>query len=384
MKKTTYVGICLPFLLLTSCGVGVGDSSSSITPSSTTSSQVDSIETSSEQSQINQDQVIASPSWDNSLLRVLSQIVGDDNAKEVPEVQAENFLSYWSVDSSTNIPIAVVGAYGVRESSVATSYETSLKEKGFALSSENPYGYKEVSVTDDLVIQYELRTDKEKKTYFEIMVYLAKMRIADFPKDQILTVTGIDLPKVEAKSYEFFSSMDANYNPYIVLYAYHSATDYVTSYATILKNSGYTVTLDSSNYYDAVSKNGLYHITFGNYYDEAFYLKAESDWPTAYIKETLGFNLPVPLGDSLNVTYGFVGENETLAVYLNSVTKDSLTSYGSQLEETGWTFLEEKENSGSTLTITTRSYDYKNDDGEIKSIDLLYCLEQTSLCIAIY
>lgn len=329
-------------------------------------------------------EIVETTSWDDQIENVLSLIVGEENKMLIPEVTAERYVAAASIDETTSIPIAIINCYGTRESYVTKEYEQSLIDNNFLLSSEMPYGFMELTVTKDLVVQYELKLDGNNETCFELLVYTVEFRQENWPSDVIQDCIGEQIPVVTATSYEYYVDYTMDYKIRVSIYAYHVDENEINSYKQKLINDNYIID-DKDMYIDAVSEDGTIHIMFSDYYDDTLYLNVYSDWPYPYIASVLGFDLPKLDNNEATLDFGFVqdGESEVLTIYYDNVDKDALYQYGELLENAGFDFVEEN-NTQSTFTITERVYVINENNENEHFIKVMYCLEQRALAIAIY
>ncbi|MDY5041443.1 MAG: hypothetical protein SPF07_00505 [Eubacteriales bacterium] len=64
---------------------------------------------------------------------------------------------------------------------VTSLYEKELENNGFLLSSSYNYGYKDISYTEELVVQYELVSEDNEygMAHFDLLIYEVKMKKED-------------------------------------------------------------------------------------------------------------------------------------------------------------------------------------------------------------
>ncbi len=388
MKGRRKALFLLPFLLMGCNKVPISSPNSSeqeSSSSSESSSEFKQSDSSSILEEFEFDKYYHSDSWDEQVVNLISVAVNKDNALSVPSVNAESFDYYLTNDSQSGIDVAVINCFGINENSIVEEYENALVAKDFMLSSENPYGYKECSLTEDLSVQYELTENINKEVYLQLMIYKAEMRLAEWPEEAIKQITDEKVPVVEGKSYQAFADMTIDYKPRIIIYTYESIFD-DREYAQKLIDEGFNVTV-SQYYYEATSDLGLHMSFMYDEYEKYFTLIIYNDWPYCDLNYLLGFDLPRLDYEGAEFDYDYIYDNdnyEILTLYYSNVDITSLTLYGESLENIGFSqYGDVSQNQGEYQT-TTKAYVKNLDQEEEHYIVLSYSAKLNMLAIAIY
>lgn len=372
MKKRIGILFLLSFL-----AVGCHGGNTSNTSETTSNGQTSDIEF---------NKLYTSSSWDD-VVPLISVIAGE-NAESVPSVGADTFEYYLSVDSQSSIDIAVVKCYGFNENVVVNRYESALLNNGFQLSSENPYGWMEVSVTEDLVVQYEIYTDSKNQNYFELLIYKVELRMAEWPKAAIEEVTCEEVPEVKGQSYEAFADFTIDYKARVIVYTYHPEIKNVQEYEKQLIDAGYTI--NASQYYsEAVSKLGTHIMYSYSSEEDIFAVYIYNDWPYFDINYYLGMDLPRLDYEGAEMSYSYIVYDEAtnyqiLGIYYDYVDISVLETYGSALEEVGFEQYGDEWKTSGQYHTTNREYVINIDKADEHDIVLSYCEELQSLVIVIY
>ncbi len=321
-------------------------------------------------------------SWDDNLKRVIAYIAGEENKDIVPSVNATSYAYGLTIDEQTKYELAIIKCYGINTNNVVSEYENALIKNKYNLSSELPYGFIELNVTDDLVVQYEIKESTE--AYLELLVYKVTTRIASWPEKEINTYIGESIPKVDAVSYEVMQDLTIDYNVRLTIYAYHVNYKSVSEYEKYLTENGFTI-VDSLNYKEAI--RGTIHIMY-NLYEDTLTLYITNDWPYAYIYSILGQDLPKLEDDNVTFDYSFVpieNNQEVLTLYYDNATLDNYNEYGELLVSAGFT-LDGKEEVQKSNDYTYHFKDYIVGEvgNEEHYISLMYCEEKKTIAIAIY
>lgn len=323
-----------------------------------------------------------SSSWDGQLLKAIGEITELDKADVVPSVNATSYVYGLTVDAQTNIKLAVIRCYGINEETIQEEYEYSLQHAGFVLSSEMPYGYiEEFTITDELVVQYDLNTSDIP--YFELLVYRNAARIDYWPGEAIFNTIGEVIPEVKAISYEVFADLTIDYKPRISLYAYHVEFSTVEEYEHLLEEAGFTFN-DNAVYKEAISSTGTLHMMY--YMDgDSFVMYVHNDWPYAYIYEIIGMDLPRLNEAGVQFEYGFVTIQENyqiLVLYFDYTTLDHYYQYGKLLEEAGFTI--DGEEISQDQNYYYSDYIIGESGNEEHYINLIYSVKDASIAVAVY
>lgn len=370
-KKKTIMALAASLLTL-GCAISCGNNGNNNSqPSSSTKSQLN----------VEYDETYHSEAWDDDVLSVIGKITEKEKASMVPTVDADEYyfgITKETDDNGNSLDLVIIRCYGIFERTVEATYEKSLVNAGYQLSGELPYGFIEYSLTDDLIVQYELKQDADGETAFELMIYRYEYRIDYWPEETIREILGEKIPEIKADCYEIYPSITAKNEMRVSIYAYHMTEKDVTEYESSLKMAGYSIKV-GSYFNEAISPSGYVTIMY-EYYMGVLTANVTNAWPYLYITELLGKDLPKLSNDASNFEFGFIGDDEILTLYYDGVTLDDMTAYGAVLEREGYKFVEERKSTGS-LTITTRDYSYGKDE---HLLSLMYCLEQQTIAIAIY
>ncbi len=157
-----------------------------------------------------------------------------------------------------------------------------------------------------------------------------------WPSDALKEYTGLDIPSIEANSYDIVDYRDYGYGYYVL--AYLDSETIEEDYKAKLEALKFTVTYDENNeIYVAVSENG--NIQIGFYYSTEEYcfvlnvLYAEQivEWPVDELKAYCGLELPSPEADSYEIDdYTEYGYGYFIYAYLDSETIEE--DYKAKLE----------------------------------------------------
>lgn len=334
------------------------------------------------------DETYRSTSWDQNLLRVISCITGEDRADLVPEAIAAEYEYYFTVDDTSGLDLVVINCYGINELTVEDNYEKALEHASFMLSYDYPYGYKEVSDTEDLVVQYEL-ISKNNQSCFELLVYMTEFRVKEWPESTILLYMGETFPSVSARSYEIMLDYTVDYKVRLDIYAYHVDIADVSEYTDILQSAGFISEASAAiGYYEAVSPKGNLHVQY-SLFDDTLSIYVYNDYPYAMVYSTLGFALPELEEDGATFDYSYVEveeDNYVLTLYYDHSSENAISTYGDGLSAIGFEQIGEEKNytTENGLVITEREYVYQQNTENEHYILLLYESTSKSLAIAIY
>lgn len=373
-KKFSLLLTLLAFLI---CGCGTKDNTSSGNISLENSNP-----TSQNESKFEWNTLYSSTSWDENVVDLIGVIAGDDCKELIPGIDAKRLDYYLTVDTST-ISIAVINCYVNNLNTIVDDYEYALTICGFQLSYDSPYGWMEVSATEELVVQYSILEDLHGTSYFELIIYRVEMRMSDWPTDYIGLVTAEDIPVFDAKAYEASTDYNYAYQFYVLVCVYYPEIT-LEQYESKLISAGYTI---GESYYgsEAVSKLGT-RINYYEDYDGSIILMISNDWPYLDIMAYLGMDLPRLDDDNAVMSYSYVGDSNysNLTIYYDYVGSSALATYGHQLEEIGFTQYGNEYTNKNTYTITTREYTMNLDQKDEHYIVLMYCLEMQMLAIVVY
>jgi len=367
-------------LLFTGCNNPTTSSNESSSDSS--SSEV------SENTSVVMNEMYHSTSWDENLLKVIACITGEGQADLVPEASAAEYYYYFTIDEASGLDLVVINCYGVNANTAEDNYEKALEHASFTLSYDNPYGYKEFSDTQDLVIQYEMTT-RNNQSYLELLVYMTEFRVKNWPEETILAYMGESFPSISARSYEVFQDYTVDYKIRLNIYAYHVNINDVSEYTAILQSAGFTSEASTAvNYYEAVSPKGNLHVQY-TLFGDTLSIFVYNDYPYALVYSTLGFALPELEEDGVSFEYNYieVAQDEyVLTLYYDNASSNAISTYGDSLANIGFKLIEDEQNyiTESGLNITERKYMYQQGTDNEHYIVLMYESTTKALAIAIY
>ncbi len=394
MKKSFGI-ILLSTIFLISCQQATSEETSGVSSNnSISSSEISEDLNSSNTFEFEFDVHYKSTTWNEQLLKAIAYFTGDENSDLVPSVNADSYEYYFTVDEYSDVEILVINCNNINPDTIVDTYEESLIENGFQLG-EQPYGFMELNVTDDLMVQYALGETNllHPYPYLELIVYTYATRMVEWPKNAISLITAEEVPEVKAKSYEALVDFDIYYRPRLDIICYNTDFRFVSEYEAILEDAGYTIE-KSINLSTAVTEKGTRIMYSFDTYSHSLTLYVSNDWPYADIMALLGFDLPrldVSGAEFSFQYYTYDDGSESLALYYEPVTKSSLATYGSLLEAIEFSQYGQEAtevyNEGTLEQLTITSRDYLMNEGDEENehwIQLLYCEEQSSLAIVIY
>ena len=394
MKKSFGI-ILISTIFLISCQQATNvEISENPSNNSISSSEISEDLNSSDTFEFEFDRHYQSDTWDEQLLKAIAYFTGEENSNLVPSVNADSYEYYFTVDEYSGVDILVINCNNINSDTVVDTYEKSLTENGFQLG-EQPYGFMELNVTDDLMVQYAVGETNlfHPDPYLELIVYTYATRMVEWPKNAISLITAEEVPEVKAKSYEAIVDYDIYNRPRLDIICYNTDYRSVSEYEAILKDAGYIIE-KSINLSTAVTEKGTKIMYSFDTYNYSLNLYVSNDWPYVDIMALLGFDLPRLDASGIEFSfqyYTFDDGSESLALYYEPVTKSSLATYGSLLEAIEFSQYGQETtevyNEGTTDQLTITSRDYLMNEGDEENehwIQLLYCEEQSSLAIVIY
>ena len=345
----------LSFLLLFSCGEIVSTSTSSES-------------TSSESSSLNNE-----GKWTKETYDVIQEVM---NPEFIPYINADMISAMVSTDEQSNLPyVSITLAGGFNSSSIEDEYEALLTENGFTIVGNNgyPYGYKEYSLTQDGVIQYEV----SQTGVFSLVCYVITSRTTEWPEYYIQNICDTSIPKYVTETYECYISDDKTY---IIMNCNKAGSDSLETYSALLIKDGYTITNKNDIYYAENNEKEVEILFYYNDVSDDLILKimSTSSWPVSIINFFLGESLPRYLDVPLSVyTYMTLSNKKTLVLYFDNAEQDAKDQYKASLLKNGWETDEEDE-----------YYLYKVINGVERGVQLSYGfierLNVYSFVIAIY
>lgn len=304
----------LSFLLLFSCGETVSTSTSSES-------------TSSESSSLDNEE-----KWTKETYEIIQEVM---NPEFIPYINADMISAMVSTDEQSNLPyVSITLAGGFNSSSIEDEYEALLTENGFTIVGNNgyPYGYKEYSLTQDGVIQYEV----SQTGVFSLVCYVITSRMTEWPEYYIQNICDTSIPKYVTETYECYISDDKTY---IIMNCNKAGSDSLETYSALLIKDGYTITNKNDIYYAENDEKEVEILFYYNDVSDDLILKimSTSSWPVSIINFFLGESLPRYLDVPLSVyTYMTLSNKKTLVLYFDNAEQDAKDKYKASLLKNGW------------------------------------------------
>lgn len=325
--------------------------------------------------------VIHTSAWDDKVLQMLYVSVSDANTL-IPQCEAESFDV--NIGKESNVTYTRIKCNGIDPLVVTDNYENNLLSHSFKLMSDMPVGYMEVTITDDLYIQYQLVED-----FFELLVYRVSVRYDEWPSPIFIELFGEDIPCAKAESYEFGVTQDFEGRTGIYLYCNKVTSNYDETYAALLQENGYVVTGNRSLYI-AINEEKEIKIEFYLFEANCLYLQAFSTgdlypWPSNSIIRILGYDLPKYEEEGTKLSYRYMDVEDGTSVfiiYYDYASSSSLTAYGQQLIALGYEKSIDESHESSTIKSDVY-YQNKGLENE-HMIQVMYHMEENCLAIAIY
>lgn len=309
----------LSFLLLFSCGETISTSTSSES-------------TSSESSSLDNEE-----KWTKETYDVIQEVM---NPEFIPYINADMVSAMVSTDEQSNLPyVSITLAGGFNSSSIEDEYEALLTENGFTIVGNNgyPYGYKEYSLTQDGVIQYEV----SQTGVFSLVCYVITSRMTEWPEYYIQNICDTSIPKYETKTYEYSIAYDKtnSHGYYLTMNCNKAGSNSIETYSTLLIKDGYNITNKNDIYYAENNEKEVEILFYYNDVSDDLFLKvmSTSSWPVSDINFFLGEGLPryldVPLSE---YTYMTPSNKELLVLYFDNAEQDAKDQYKASLLKNGW------------------------------------------------
>ncbi|MCQ2517110.1 MAG: hypothetical protein MJ094_09690 [Saccharofermentans sp.] len=278
--------------------------------------------------------------WDE-LMPYLSFALGD-YAKYVPSYSSHDY--HVSFQKQDDIVAVQVDCKNIRSTTAEDSYTTTLAMNEFQITDETPSrAYKLVSITDCLFITY-----LQEDTTFYLVAYYQVVRDVNWPTQLISTLVSKDVPVCEADAYAYQYGENARGYISVQIDCYsENGLNRMDNWLNRLSRAGYEYT-NQSGWYTATSSDGEIIIQFDDYYGDGTCIEMSmySLWPAYDMKVTFGFELPRYSGEYSNwySRYMTLTSGEYFGIYYDGVTSASLTNYGNQLIQKGFTFDQEEFN----------------------------------------
>lgn len=342
--------------------------------------------------------VVTSETWDEDINKVIDYVLGEEH----PIVPAYKTLSYEASisviqgsDSSTSIKVAEIKCFTSILSVAVSNYEKQLKEAGYYLHSEHPYGYRMLSYTTDMCIEYETvqKSDSNPKSYFHLRVYKVDMREPSWYSDSILYYIGAEIPEFEAPSYYY--EMDPYTFQFNILCNFVNEGD-MESYVNKATKMGYHLVSDT--YYDYELESDDKYVTIQIYETSTDYgalgvlLKITNRWPHIPINALLGEDLPKLRSTCSDFSYTYISQASSYCLYFDNSSLDEFLHYKDLLVAAGWTTTTEdpittysRDEEGAVIATYHNYYlDKVKDDDTVKSLRLMYYVEGATTALAIF
>lgn len=332
---------------------------------------------------------IETTSWNDDIEKMITYVLGE-NHPAIPKFTTRKYQASIIVDSTsgTSIKVASIKCYTSLLSLAASNYEKSLTNNGFILHSEQPYGYKMLSYTTDLCVQYEaVEKSDNDEAHFLLLIYKVDMRIGEWYGDQIEYYIGASIPKFEAPSYYY--DLDPYTFAFTVLANFTKEGD-LDKYAENLANLGYIPV--STSVYDYEFKSPDLYIdikmyeTSTDYEQPGVYIKIENAWPHVAVMALCGNELPKLREKCEGFSYNYVDSTKAYCLFFDNSDENEFEKYKSLLTGAGYAL--ENETYETTSGTNSTYYNYylsKNrTDGSISSLQLMYYVEGNVTALAIY
>lgn len=292
-------------------------------------------------------------SWEQSVYEAISTVM---DPSFIPKIEAEACNAVVGEENGVSY-VDINFAGGFNTETIESEYENILKENGFSITDNNglPYAFKEYSLTEDGIIQYEVTNNG----LFSLVCYKIEQRITEWPEYYIQNICDSSIPKFETATYECSISYNkAGYNGYYLTMNCNKAGAYSeVDYTALLQENGYKVVDNAGLKY---ANNTEKEIEIIYYYlddtDDLFMLvHSTSNWPVSDVNFFLGESLPrfkeVPVAEYTYLNSSSDG-SEILAIYCDGASEGAKDVYKEQLINAGWVFNEEDTENGYIFTKT--------------------------------
>ena len=333
------------------------------------------------------DTVLKTDKWNQDLRDMIGYLVGKDNAKLIPAMPApEGYKCYLEEtpygDGSGSQVACYINCYGIDPQTALSEYDEILTNAGFFLGYSSDYGYKILTPTKDLIVQYQVIT-VARKTFIELCIYTAETRLLEWPKEQVKELLGVEIPVYKADSYEFYYYIDMNYSPIATIYDHNTGVDGLVNYHNqIMATGDYTLTANTADGYEYLSKDGK--IILGiypaadEYNRDSIYITIENNWPYLWVTSMLGEDIPCYNASAMEWMFQDLDEDGTaeyLTIFYDGATHENFLAHCGQFQQAGWT-LDETESDENYKVYT------KEVDNKVRVVEVVYNEAQSAICVA--
>ena len=308
--------------------------------------------------------------WDDHVNKMAKKAVGDLYEK-IPVFIATNYetrLDNYTAENDEKFLILTVNCFGTNASSAERLYREKMVEKGFTLSSLEPYGYLMKDYESDLFLDYQMVTD-DTELYFQIKSYVRNTRQLEWDSYFVDLYADMHVPECPANAY---NNLYNNLQNQVIIYAMFVEDNAMSNYQKILREAGYLYSSQSTTdcvvYDDPTGYVSVQvYETYGDYNTLALYITITNRWPTFSILAFTGLvNFPkLNSEDAIFDRYVFYeGATEAdtvLVVYYDNLSNIDFGNYISYLvNDHGFVASNQRSGEGGSmfvdLTLETESY----------------------------
>lgn len=342
--------------------------------------------------------VYRSNTWDDHVNKMAKKAIGNLYEK-IPVFIANNYetrLDYYTADNNEKFLILTVNCFGTNASSAERLYREKMAEKGFTLSSLEPYGYLMKDYESDLFLDYQIVTD-DTEIYFQIKSYVRNTRQLEWDSYFVDLYADMHVPECPAKAY---NNLYNNLQDQVIIYAMFVDEDAMNEYQSILRDDGYIYSSQSTTdcvvYTDPTGYVSVQvYETYGDYNKLALYITITNKWPTISIMAFNGLSgFPkLQAENAIFDTYTFIqnGPNEddvVLCVYYDNVSNVDFANYISLLVELGFVAGDQRTGQNGNMFVDLiyetelcdvhilLGFDYNTDRNNSILIAFYQCLDQ--------
>ena len=305
-------------------------------------------------------------SWDNNIKKMLDKYT-DGASTYVPAIPAEEYYcDYVTLKANSGIMGVQISAYNVDSYGIEKYYLDALEDNDFyiyngSLTDGTPYryAYRLMTVTDDLYLQYDLRTI-DHTPVFSILINQRTNRITEIPDEDYQFLFGTTIPHVDAESYEAY--FDNMYDSYTLFAHNTGANGFNTYYQKLAATNKYDLISEfsTSEQYYFTSKDGYTNIQFYQEYDEYNRLSLVVSVTTNSFRiETLRYlgtalpNFTDVLDARTSFLYSSIHAN-TFLIYFGPTTLEFYNSYSDLLVNQGWSITSNTNSNGIRTKIMNK------------------------------
>ena len=331
--------------------------------------------------------VLETNSWNQDLRDMIGFVIGDEYSSMVASMpNSTNFKCYFEdvsyEDGSGSQLTCIINCYGVNPENAMDEYDASLISAGFYLGYSTDYGYKLLSATKDLIIQYGVFSDS-KGAFLELLIYVAETRMSEWPSEDAAFLIGADIPVYECESYELYYDLSDDYSPFVVGYFHNTGVDGLVNYHNqIMATNEYTLVSNTADGYTYLSKDGkislgIYPVA-DEYNRDSIYITVSNNWPFFYTTMMLGEDIPcynMAIMEWMFQDIDGDGSAEYLTIFFDNVTQTNYDSYVQMFISCGWQI-------DTAKSSTTYKVIYKRINGTREEIEVIYDASRQSICVA--